>query len=145
MGALWAVLRGNYTIVRILRHWGTLDEGLNGLFLSEEGLFIERTRLINKTIHFEPLRYQDYAKEMPIEGPVEALLIADAEKHFRNGKMELITWANITGKKADPLFRDALQSALTGAEFLKQMKREKRVCLKSPGKVLFLCFTFCSS
>jgi hypothetical protein len=141
MGALCAVLRGNFNIVRILRNWGTL-EGLTALSFSEEGLFVERAKVVNTTPHFEMLSYHEFVQEIGMEGERERVVMQEAEKLFQKGKTELIAWVGTTGKKTDPLFRDALGSALAGSQFLKQMSRGKQVCLKNPGKVLFPIFTF---
>jgi hypothetical protein len=140
MGALWAVIRANFNLVRLFRNWGTLD-GLTAMFLREEGLFGQRAAPINKTTHFEQLTFQEYEKEFRIEGPMEVLLMQDAEKHFQTATSELLAWLKETGKKADPLARDALASALAGGQFVKQLNKGKRVCLKNPGKVLFPIFT----
>jgi hypothetical protein len=136
---LCSILRANLDVVKLMRHWGTLDDGA-ARFFNEEGLFNDRTTLITRTAHFEELCYEDFARDFAVDDAMEEPLILDTEKHFTAGKSELLAWVKATGKKDDQLVRDGLGSALAGLQLLKQLNKTKKFCLKNPGKVLFPVF-----
>jgi hypothetical protein len=141
-GALAALFRAAFGVVKLLRHWNAL-EGIDGMFFSEQGLFEERAGLIARAAHFEHLNYTDYAKEFEFEDGLEMLIVKDAERQFAAAKTELMTYVKETGKKDDPLFRDAMKCALHGAMLVKQLDRKKKYQLDPNGKVVFPVFIVC--
>jgi hypothetical protein len=143
MTGLCAILRANFHLVKLLRHWGNLIGG-EGLFFRDEALFRERSAPISKTSHFEPLVYQDYTRDLTVEERMEEPMLADAKKQFFAGNNELLLWVKATGKKNDPLVRDAIGSGLAGIAILNQLSRDKKFCLKNPEKILFPVFTVCT-
>jgi hypothetical protein len=126
--------------VKVLRHWGNFAR-ITAAFFNEEGLFNERSLPISKTADFEQLKYEEYAKEFVFDDALVVPILKDAEKHFGIATAELMAYVKATGKRDDPLIRDALKCALAGPNFLKLINRSKSFGLESSSQILFPVFS----
>jgi hypothetical protein len=142
VNALSSLFQASFKLVKVLRRWGNLA-GFGGPFLSEESLFDQRAAPILKTTHFEALLYSDYAQEFEFEERVVPFIVQDVQKHFSLAKESITAFVKATGRRGDPIIRDAFTCIVTNSALLNGMSKEKTYRLEKQDKILFPCFGVC--
>jgi hypothetical protein len=142
VGGLLNLFQACFGLLKVLRRWGNLSE-FSGPFLCEEALFTQRAAPILKTTHFETVLYSDYAQEFEFDERLVPLFVQDVQKRFGLARERITAFVKATGRKDDPVVRDAFTCIVINTALLNGISKEKAYRLQKADRILFPCFGVC--